>query len=80
MRFVSRAFRFSLIREPYTKKLIGDLVDMSGKNRFGTLFCTLVSDSSFLLEFLFLAALDGQKSHCVHYLIVISRFFPDSYL
>jgi hypothetical protein len=78
MRFVSQGFRFSLVREPYTKKLIGDLVDMSGKNRFGTLFCTLVSDSSFLLEFLFLAVLDGQKSHCVHYLI-ISHFFPDSY-
>ena len=38
MRFVPRAFRFSLTQEPYTKKQIGNLVDISGKNRLGTLF------------------------------------------
>jgi hypothetical protein len=43
-------------------------------------FFTLVSDSSVFLEFLFLTALDGHDSRCVHYLVVISHFLPDSYL
>jgi len=52
MRFVPRAFRFSFIREPYTKKLIGNLVDITGKNRFGTLFVLLrVILQSFLNSF-----------------------------